>query len=151
MIHLHHLYIVDADLISFQYCPFLNNKQLFSKCTRTSFVLPNFWQESPAKLSVFSKLNCEKPGCSFPRLLTFFLTYLLLLLIKLTGCFTISAILSSLIVRAAILVKNLKNVVKQCVSYSNFTIFLNIWKILVFKKKKLNVFFIVSIFFCHYA
>ena len=83
MIHLHHLYTVDADLISFQYCPFLNNKQLFSKCTRTSFVLLNFWQE--AKLSVFSKLNCEKAGCSFPRLLIFFLTYLLLLLIKLTG------------------------------------------------------------------
>ena len=80
MIHLHHLYIVDADL----------------KCTRTSFVLPKFWQESPAKLCVFSKLNCEKAGCSFPRLLIFFLTYLLLLLIKLTGCFTISAILSSL-------------------------------------------------------
>ena len=132
MIHLHHLYIVDVDLISFQYCPFLNNKQLFSKCTRTSFLLPNFWQESPAKLSVFSKLNCEKAGWSFPRLLTFFLTYLLLLLIKLTGCFTISAILSSLIIRAAILVKNLKNVVKQCVRYSNFTIFLNSWKILVF-------------------
>ena len=95
MIHLHHLYIVDADLISFQYCPFLNNKQLFSKCTRTSFVLPNFWQESPAKLSVFSKLNCEKAGCSFLRLLIFFLTYLLLLLIKSTGYFTISATLSS--------------------------------------------------------
>ena len=95
MIHLHHLCIADADLISFQYCPFLNNKQLFSKCTRTSFVLPNFWQESLAKLSVFSKLNCEKAGCSFPRLLIFFLTYLLLLLIKLTGCFTISAILPS--------------------------------------------------------
>ena len=95
MIYLHHLYIVDADLISFQYCPFLNNKQLFAKCTRTSFVLPNFWQESPAKLSVFSKLNHEKAGCSLPRLLIFFLIYLLLLLIKLTGCFTISAILSS--------------------------------------------------------
>ena len=135
MIHLHHLYIVYADLISFQYCPFLNNKQLFSKCTRMSFVLPNFWQESPAKLSVFSKLNYEKAGCSFPRLLIFFLTYLLLLLIKLTGYFTIFAILSSLIIRAAILVKNLKNVVKQCVSYSNFTIFLNIWKILVFNNR----------------
>ena len=136
MIHLHHLYIVDADLRSFQYCPFLNNKQLFSKCTRkTSFALPNFWQESPAKLSVFSKLNCEKARCSFPRLLFYFLTYLLLLLIKLTGCFTIFAILSSLSIRAAILVKNLKNVVKQCVSYSNFTIFLNIWKILVFNNR----------------
>ena len=97
MIHLHHLYIVDPDLISFQYCAFLNNKQLFSKCKRTSFVLPNFWQESPAKLSVFPKLNCDKAGCSFSRLLIFFLAYLLLLLIKLTGCFTIiSAILSSL-------------------------------------------------------
>ena len=95
MIPLHHLYI-DANLISFQYCPFLKNKQLFLKCTRTSFVLPNFWQESPAKLSVFSKLNCEKAGCSFPRLLNFFLNIPFALINKITGCFTISAILSSL-------------------------------------------------------
>ena len=75
MIHLQHLYIVDADLISFQYCPSLNNKQLFSKRMSTSFVLPNFWK-----------------------------TYLLLLLIKLTGCFTISAVRSSLFFENRIIV-----------------------------------------------
>ena len=71
----------------------------------------------------------------FPKVINFFINIPFALLIKLTGCFTIFAILSSLIIRAAILVKNLKNVVKQCVSYSNFTIFLNIWKILVFNNR----------------
>ena len=33
--------------------------------------------------------------------------------------------------------KNLKNIVKQCISYSTFTTFPNIWKILVFNQRNL--------------
>ena len=68
----------------------------FWKCTRVFFVIPNVWQEYPTKLPGFSKWNSEKAGCSFSRSLKFFLIYLLALLIKLVGCFTISTILSSL-------------------------------------------------------
>ena len=35
------------------------------------------------------------------------------------------------LIRAFLIFKNLKNNVKQCVSYSSFTTFLNTWKILV--------------------
>ena len=54
-------------------------------------------------------------------------------------------------IRAFLFFKNLNNIVKQCVGYSNFTIFLNIWKILVFNHKICMIFFIVYIFFCYYA
>ena len=79
----------------------------------------------------------------FWGLLNFFLTSLLVLLIQFAGCFTISCCMLFdflrkqgkgvlyVLNRAILFFKNLKNILKQCVSYSNFRIFLNIWKILV--------------------
>ena len=110
---------------------------------RTYFVIPNFWQKSPTNLSGFAKWNSEKAGYSFSRPWTFFLISLLVLLIKFPDCFTTSCCtffnflqkqgkgVVYVLIRAFLLFKNLKNIVKQCVSYPNFTIFLNIWKTLI--------------------
>ena len=66
---------------------------------------------------------------------------------KFSSCFTISCctfftfvqkqskVVVYVLIRAVLFFKNLKNIVKQCVSYSNFTILLNIWKILVFNHR----------------
>ena len=89
--------------------------------------------------SGFSKWNSEKAGCSFKRSLNFLLISLLGLLIQLAGCFTTSCCtffnlprkqckgVVCVLIRAVLFLKILTNIVKQCVSYSNF---LNIWRML---------------------
>ena len=98
----------------------------------------------------------------FWGLLNFFLTSLLVLLIWFAGCFTISCCMFFnffrkqgkgvvyVFIRAFLFFKNL-NIVKQSVSYSNFTIFLNIWKILVFNHRLCIIFFHCLHIFCYYA
>ena len=136
--------------------PFLKTKVLacFSKYMRISSTKHNFWQESPANLSVFSKWNSEKAQCSvllkFIKMISFDIVFGLInktsrffyyiLMYFLHFCWKTESEVHVL-VRAVLFFKNLKNIVKQCLSYSNLTIFLNIWKIFVFNHRNcLHVF-----------
>ena len=119
--------------------------------------IPIFWQESPTNLPSFSKWNSEKAAYSFSGSLNFFLISFLVL-IQFAGCFTISCCrffnflqkhgkgVVYVLIGPFLFFKNLKNIVKQCISYSNITIFLNIWKILVFNHR-IWVFFSLFTYF----
>ena len=108
-----------------------------------------------------NEIQIEKAECSFSNSLKWYpLISFLVLSIKLRRSFTISWCTFFIFVRkqsqsvvyvlskAVLFFKNLKNIVKQCVSYSNLRIFLNIWKIFVFNHRNWMFF---SLFTCFYT
>ena len=64
-------------------------------CCKVSRVIPISWHEFPIKFICLGRLYEDRSGCFTSRLFWFFLMYLLALFMKLTGCFTILQISSS--------------------------------------------------------
>ena len=99
-------------------------------CCKVSSVIVNSWHEGTIKFICWGRFYEDRSGCSTSRLFWFYLMYLLVLFMKLTGCFTILEISPSLFFKiwdktvimylAGVLFSNKKNRKSSFMAYNCF-------------------------------